>query len=103
MVEKTAGEIRAIIKKLRADNPNITILLSNLIPFSDAPAKLQDLNARIETLVMEQDTRTSHLFFVDQNTGYSVEYNYDGVHPDKEGERRMAEKWFDALVANGLI
>ena len=102
-VEKTTGEIRAIIKKLRADNPNITILLSNLIPFSGAPAKLQDLNARIETLVMEQDTRTSRLFFVDQNTGYSVEYNYDGIHPNEIGERRMAETWFDALVANGLI
>ena len=102
-MEKTAGEIRAIIRKLRADNPNITILLSNLIPFRGAPDKLQALNTRIERLALEQDNDTSHVFFVDQNTGYSVEYNYDGVHPDKEGERRMAEKWFDALVANGLI
>ncbi len=102
-VEQTAAEIRAIIEKLRADNPDITILLSNLIPFKDAPSKLQQLNARIETLATEEDNDTSHVFFVDQNTGYSVEYNYDGIHPNETGERRMAGKWFGALVANGLI
>ena len=102
-VEQTAGEIRAIIKKLRADNPNISILLSNLIPFSGAPAKLQDLNARIKTLASELDRSTSRVFFVDQNTGYTVLNNYDGIHPKPIGEEKMAEKWFDALRLNNLI
>lgn len=102
-VEQTAGEIRAIIEKLRTDNPKISILLSNLIPFSGSPAKLQDLNARIKTLASELDRSTSRVFFVDQNTGYAVSNNYDGIHPGEAGEKQMAEKWFDALRLNNLI
>ena len=104
-VEQTAGEIRTIIETLRADNPSITILLSNLIPFQDKPVELDQLNNRIRDLASTLDTTTSRIIFVDQNTGYFISDNQaDQVHPNSQtGEAKMAQKWFDALVQTGLI
>ncbi len=95
----TASEISQIIAKLRRDNPRITILLANLIPYNGANYRLDQLNVKIRSLASSLNSGTSKVIFVDQNTGFY--YNTDtrdGIHPSSPGgEEKMAKKWFDAL------
>ena len=97
-VDQTTSEISQIIGKLRRDNSRITILLSNLIPFSGASNKLDQLNVKIRALASKLNNSTSRVVLVDQNTGYYVSDNYDGVHPKSpSGENKIANKYYNAI------
>jgi hypothetical protein len=94
----TLDEIKQIIGKLRADNPNVVIFLANLIPCNSASASVNDLNSGIKPLATQLTTTVSPVIFVDQNTGINPQTDlYDGIHPGPTGEEKMAQKWFDAI------
>ncbi len=96
----TVNELKEVIRELRADNPNVTVLLAKLIPLDDADANLRidDLNSRIDGIATEMTAAASPVVVVDQNSGFDPRADtYDGVHPDESGEEKMAARWFDAL------
>ena len=96
----TAGELGQIIEALRGDNPNVIILLAKLIPVSD-PAwnrGIDELNERMDAIAKEMSATASPVIVVDQSSGFDAETDtFDGVHPNESGERKMADKWFEAL------
>lgn len=99
--DSTASELKQIIDVLREANPNVVILLAKLIPAedSDINENIERLNAEIDSIAGEKNTVHSPVIVVDQNDGFSVEDDsYDGTHPSKSGERKMAEKWFEAVT-----
>jgi hypothetical protein len=96
----TADELKQIIEVLRADNPNVIILLSNLIPIRDRILNVLvvDFNIRINTIAKEMDTMDSPVFVVDQYGGFDAELDsYDKLHPNERGEEKMASKWFQSM------
>jgi acyl-CoA thioesterase-1 len=92
-------EISKIIDKLRGANPNVGILLAQVIPnLPENEAAVAALNDAIASLGAQKDTPASPVIVVDQYSGYSsVTQNYDQIHPNDAGEAMMAERWFADL------
>ena len=98
--KSTVKDLNGMIKILRADNPNVVILLAQLIPLNrdGIVVPIGDLNKRISSFAAEMSEPGSPVFAVNQYTGFSVAADtYDGIHPNKNGEEKMAARWFEAL------
>jgi lysophospholipase L1-like esterase len=99
--ETSVEEIREVVRILREDNPNITILLAKLIPASRKPGDsgaVESLNELIPGLAEDMHTEDSPVVLVDQFESFDVEaHTYDGVHPNEAGEEKMARVWFEAI------
>jgi len=112
-----AAAISSIIDQLRAANPNVRVLLAQVIPAgnsfpgSNYPAVSQ-LNAVIPGLVASKTTAASPVVLVDHSTGYSIaDFNYavsyepidnvtlspDTIHPNLTGQAEMARRWLAAV------
>jgi hypothetical protein len=99
-VNSTLDEIEDIIGILRNDNAGITIFLAQILSLEDADwnANVEGINAGLATLASNLDQALSRIILVDQNSGWNIaNHTYDGVHPNEEGEERMAQRWFDAF------
>lgn len=96
----------ATVADLRELNPDATILVAQIIPLApdssfgcaDCPQRTIDLNAEIPDWAATHSTDRSPIVVVDQWTGFDpVTDTYDGVHPDDEGNVKIAARWFEAL------
>jgi lysophospholipase L1-like esterase len=99
-VSGTINEISQIIDEMRSVNPDIIVLVAQIIPTSDpGRPSLDPFNDAIPGLVASKNTSRSPVRLVDQNSGFNASVDtYDGIHPDLSGETKMAAKWFEALV-----
>ncbi|MDW3649647.1 MAG: GDSL-type esterase/lipase family protein [Bacteroidia bacterium] len=100
-VANTIADLGTLIDLLRTDNPNVTILIAQVIPSSSASrnANIMLLNAEIPVLAANKTNANSEVIVVDQFTGFDPNTdNYDGTHPDDSGVVKMAQKWYDALT-----
>jgi hypothetical protein len=89
-----------IISYFRDDNPSVIILLAQIIPVLCSDSTVQEFNKKIAELAEEKHTERSPVILVDHYTGFDVEEDTeDGCHPDSSGNRKMAQRWFDALRA----
>ncbi|MEM8612823.1 MAG: SGNH/GDSL hydrolase family protein, partial [Cyanobacteria bacterium P01_H01_bin.105] len=98
--ESTIDELRETVALLRADNPNVTIFLAQLIPTTNGGRnqRVDEFNSLIPSLVSELNQPGSPVYLVDQNTGFNAgQDTFDGVHPNSTGEAKMAQRWFDAI------
>jgi lysophospholipase L1-like esterase len=95
-VESTLAELLSIVTKLRADNPEIVLLLAKIIPLRGVDATV--FNNALESWTIEHHSEQSPLVVVDQFSGYDAQTdNYDKWHPNSFGEEKMAMRWFTAL------
>lgn len=101
-VNSTISELGQIIDRLRAVNPNVKILLAKLIQPAEwygRRYRVNQLNQAIPTLASQKNTAQSPVILVDQTQGFDAGADtYDGVHPNESGERKMADRWFEALT-----
>ncbi len=101
VVQGTLDDVAEIITVLRADNPNVTVLLAQLIPSCQAilGANIVTYNDRLPAFVATQTTAASPIILVDQFSGFDAQTDtHDCVHPNVAGEQKVAQNWFDALV-----
>lgn len=98
-----------IIADLRELNPDATILVAQIIPLvpdasfgcTDCPQRAINLNAEIPGWAAAHTTTQSPIIVVDQWTGFDpLTDTYDGVHPDAEGNIKIADRWFDTLTTH---
>ena len=95
----------AILNKLRAVNPNVRVMVAQIIPLqpsgcNDCPTRAQNLNAQIPAWAASNSTAASPITVVDQFTGFNPAQGQDtsdGVHPNASGSTKIAAKWFNAL------
>jgi lysophospholipase L1-like esterase len=99
-VQSTVADIGSIIDRLRTVNPNIRILVAQLIASSNPRHKdIPALNAQLPALVSAKNSVESPLVLVDQFTGFDpTTMTTDGFHPNAIGESRMADRWFEKLA-----
>lgn len=100
-ISSTIADLSSIIGKLRVVNPNVAILLAQVIPYTNHSnsATIPQLNSQIALLAQAQTTANSIVISVDQFTGFSVDQDtFDRVHPDASGEEKMATRWANALL-----
>lgn len=97
--DHTVANIVRMIRMLQNDNPNVAILLAKIIPRSGYFQQVVAINDRLDEVAMNTSTETSCVRIVDQYTNYSAEVdNYDGIHPNRSGDVKMARKWATAVV-----
>jgi lysophospholipase L1-like esterase len=107
--QSTKDEIKQIISLLRADNPNVVVLLCKLIPWNGKAPQTQDLNDNyIATIPGEVSSAQSPVILVDQFTGFDATIGadtYDNIHPNASGEIKIAQKFYGVLrsVLLGLV
>ena len=91
--------IRAMIGHLRAANPNVIVIVAQIIPSTEGrEADILALNASIVDLAAEEDTIQSPVYVVDQYTGYdNAIHNSDNIHPNDLGDALMADRWYFSL------
>jgi acyl-CoA thioesterase-1 len=101
-VDSTLGEIAAVVAAARAHDPSIAVFVSTLIPSSKEPAHqplIDAFNAGLPGLVAGLHSAASPVVLVDNATGYSVGWNYDGVHPGSQGQQHLAAGFAAAVLA----
>lgn len=96
-------DLQNVVNRLQQLNPNVQIYLALLIPAQNAgfpnltPANISALNTAIQNSNLAEPPNVT---LVDQNDGYTVADNFDGIHPNPTGEGKVAQKWFDAIKEN---
>ena|GEM_PF-1387943 len=100
-----------ILNKLRKKNSLVKILLAQIPPLGKewAPKKLCGTDTNYEQAVIlfnnailhfghTKTTSLSTVIIVDQFTGVDPAIDmYDDIHPNATGEKKMAERWYEAL------
>ena len=101
---RVANELSAVIELLRADNPNAIILLAQVIPTSRRPEDAQaveNMNSVVPVVVKAMNTKASPVILINHFSGFdALIETYDGVHPNAAGEEKIAQRWFEAIMAN---
>ena len=99
--QKAAAAIEGLenaIDALRAVNPQVTILLAKIIPFASDTGEVTQLNQLIDAVDESKKQAGSPVIIVDQYSGFnSTTDTFDGIHPNDDGERKIAGKFFDEL------
>ncbi len=96
-IDETIDEIDQIIKRMRAHNPRVHVLLAAIIPVAHyaATIRIERFNAGLAELAKAKDTSTSRVILVDHFTGFdALQDTYDGIHPNDGGNEKMANRWF---------
>jgi hypothetical protein len=100
---ESTGEIREdlkhIINIIKRTNPDVAILIAQLIPVTDEEinSRINMLNEAILKLPAELHLE-SQLVIINLNEGFNpYEDTYDGIHPNSRGEEKMAAAWYDEL------
>jgi hypothetical protein len=116
----TLTNLSVIINGLRVENPNLVILLAQIIPTNAPDPWAPLLNAAIPAYAASVSTARSPVIVVDQYDGFDPSIypdltgrtndpggmlSYDGVHPNPAGEQWMAQNWLNAMrpYLNGQI
>ncbi len=106
----TRDEISQIIDVLRADNPNVQIVLGLLhntlwstpgyktVNNSNPNAGIAQLNSLLTTLASSKGTTASPIVIADINSGFDpATMTLDGQHANATGEAWMANRFFQAI------
>lgn len=100
-IAQTVDELAVIIDQLRGQNPDITVLVAQIIPMDVPPAQpwrdVTGLNALIPAMVASKDSLQSRVVVVDHYTPFDPNQLPDGIHPNTAGEQMMAATWLAAI------
>ena len=99
-MKSTVNDLETLIKVLRQNNPQVKIVMAEIIPLWGKEKLCQELNSQILLLSQRLSTPRSPIRVADQFTGFQPEPNkdtFDGAHPNESGEKKMATRWFGVL------
>ena len=94
-----------MVDQMRAQNPRTTVLVAQIIPMNpsncaECGARVVALNQAIPAWAASKSTAESPVRVVDQFTGFNTATDTgDGVHPNDNGIRKIADRWFPAVTA----
>ena len=100
-IEETVAEIEEIIMILRKHNAEVKVLLAQIIPLANEAAseRIKKFNKQLAKLTELMSTEEAPVILVNHFDGFDPQTDtYDGVHPNKWGTDKMANKWYKALV-----
>ena len=92
--------LKEIIALLRQKNPNVVILVGHML---ESGRKARALRPMIERMVREQHLPQSPVVSVAFYEGWISKPGpgsdtFDWAHPNPQGQQKMADKWFAAMV-----
>ena len=93
-----AQELGGLIDAIRAGKPDTYILLAKIIPANAHASDIATLNNLLDSVAAGRSSASSPVIVVNQASGYSVGDNYDGVHPNPNGEAKLGNRWADTVL-----
>jgi lysophospholipase L1-like esterase len=102
--EHTAANVARFIAEARAARPGIRMVLLPVIPNTradldpDFAGQCAELNERTAKVVAELDSSDSPLLMASRPADYDILLDtYDGTHPNRTGEHKLAAAFADAM------
>ena len=96
------SDTEAIIKHIHEMNPEVRILLAQVIPSGKLPkySYIPELNKELKTLAARLSKKGYHILLVDHAEGFDwrTDTVQDKVHPNASGAKKMADRWMEALL-----
>jgi lysophospholipase L1-like esterase len=101
LANRTAN-LRQIIGILQSRNPDVTILLAQIIPTSNwyrNENQVVPFNNALPEIAANCSTPDSRVVLVDHYSGFDgvADTQADGIHPNADGMRKIAATWYAAL------
>tara|TARA_R110002096_G_scaffold48836_2_gene129199 strand:+ start:369 stop:1049 length:681 start_codon:yes stop_codon:yes gene_type:complete len=94
-------DTEAIIQNISVINPDVRILLAQVIPSGKLPkySYIPELNKELESLASRLSKNGYHVLLVNQAKGFDWKTDTvgDKVHPNAAGAKKMADRWMEAL------
>jgi lysophospholipase L1-like esterase len=103
-----------VLTDYRAVNPNVILFVAQITPLNPAGCgtcekNAETLNAAIPGWATSQSTTASPIYVVNVWSAFTASaytpnstYTADGVHPNPAGGALVAQKWYEALTAQGI-
>ncbi len=95
-------DTEAIIENIRKINPEVTILLAQVIPAGKLPkySYIPELNKELALLSERLISKGYSVLLVNHADGFDWKTDTitDKVHPNADGAKKMALKWMDVLI-----
>ncbi|KAJ3052313.1 hypothetical protein HK097_006541 [Rhizophlyctis rosea] len=90
-----------LLTQMRAKNPNTKLIISQIIPAAvGTTSAYTSLNSQIPQWAAQYSTAQSPIIVVDNYTGFNAQSDLkDGVHPNRSGDQKIADKIYPALIA----
>jgi hypothetical protein len=97
----TAISVWFIIEVLRADNPDVTILLAKIPTLLGRDIPVRILNFLYDLVADLSTTERSPVRTVDLYSGFNLQQDtYDLVHPNQSGEAKISAQFLSAILVN---
>lgn len=103
-VDDTVTELERVVEALRAARPRVSVLVAQILPCDPGraivckPAKYDAYRQAVLKLAARLDRSDARVIAVDHYTFVDPERDLaDGLHPNDAGDRKMAERWFEAI------
>ena len=101
-VPKIIRDTEAMIGNMRKINPDVQILLAQVIPAGKLPkySYIPELNKELESLFTRLKKQGYSIVLVNQADGFDWKTDTvkDKVHPNAAGAKKMADKWMEVLL-----
>lgn len=94
------ANITGVISNLRAANPDVAILVGELIPCDVGAVcvRVAEMNSSLASLVAAQNTAQSPVVLVPINGDLGLGDLADGLHPNDSGDQKIAAGFFTAIT-----
>jgi lysophospholipase L1-like esterase len=94
------AHLNDLVQQITTTIPNAELLVAAIPPLADPVANVmvEQFNAAIPALVNAYVEQGQSVHYVDMYNALTPEDLADGVHPNREGYRKMATVWYDAIA-----
>lgn len=99
-LERAPARLDALIDDLFRHCPEAQVFVGSIPPI-DAPAlnaQVQSYNQAIAQQIQARQVQGDRLVFVDLYAGLTTQDLADGIHPNRQGHRKIAQMWYDSLT-----
>jgi acyl-CoA thioesterase I len=98
-VDRAPDRLKALIEAIFRQLPQVKLFVASIPPIGEPflNQRVIHYNRAMADLVRQQQTEEKQIFFVDLYYILSLDDLPDGVHPNREGFRKIAKAWDEAL------
>lgn len=103
-VERAPARLDALIDELFRHRPQAQVFVGSIPPIDEPQlnARVEAYNQAIAQQIQVRQRQGDRLTFVDLYSGLTPEDLADGIHPNRQGHRKIAQMWYDALVTDAF-
>ena len=98
-----ATRLGSLLDKVTAAAPEALVVVAKITPLSigNYTSTIKTYNDAIPGVVQTRVAQGKHLLVADMNTGFPTSQLADGVHPNTNGYKEMAKRWY-AIIGDLL-